>query len=242
MPDIVLKPIPKKTSIVEDVIKELSNYILEGIIAGTIKKGDRIPSERELSERLGIGRSTLREAIKVIAMMGLLEVRTGQGTFVTEGNSDFYAAPLAWGIIIAEKSIAELVEARLLLESEAVYLATIRASEQELQAIENAMITMREACEGGDIPTFVKADLAFHVSIANSAHNAVILQTLKAIRKLLEMWIGKVLVDMNAVKLTLVEHEEVYRGIVNKDPDVAREGIRNHLDLASKRLEKNIVK
>jgi len=241
MTNIVLRAIPKKTSIVEDVIKEISNYILEGIIDGTIKKGDRIPTERELSERLGIGRSTLREAIKVIAMMGLLEVRTGQGTFVTEGNSDFYAAPLAWGIIIAEKSIAELVEARLLLEGEAVYLATIRASEQELQAIENSMIAMREASEGGDISAFMKEDLAFHISIANAAHNAVILQTLKAIRNLLEMWIEKVLVNMSAVKLTLAEHEVVYRGIVSKDPDSAREGMRNHLDFASKRLEKNIV-
>ena len=74
MPDIVLKPILKKTSIVEDVIKEISNNILDGIIQGTIKIGDRIPSERELSEKLGIGRSTLREAIKVLAMMGLLSL------------------------------------------------------------------------------------------------------------------------------------------------------------------------
>jgi len=112
--DITLKPISQKTSIVEDVIQELSNYILEGIMRGSIKKGDRIPSERELSEKLGVGRSTLREAIKVLIMLGLLEVRNGQGTFITEGTSDFYAAPLAWGIIMGDKSIAELVEARLL--------------------------------------------------------------------------------------------------------------------------------
>lgn len=234
--DIALKPISRKTSMVEDVIKELSNYILEGIIRGTIKKGDRIPSERELSETLGIGRSTLREAIKVFTMMGLLEVRTGQGTFITEGGSDFYAAPLAWGIIISEKSIAELIEARLFIECEAVYLATMRASDQEHQDIEKAFLSMKSACEEENVRAFIEADVAFHLAIAKAAHNSVILQTLKAIRKLLEMWIEKVLVDMDTVRLTLSEHEAVYRGILNKNPEAAREGIRKHLNFAGKRL------
>lgn len=239
MPDIVLKPILKKTSIVEDVIKEISNNILDGIIQGTIKIGDRIPSERELSEKLGIGRSTLREAIKVLAMMGLLEVRTGQGTFITGGSSDMYAVPLAWSIIISEKSIAELMEARLLLECEAAYLSTIRASDQEVNEIEKAFIGMKAACEDGSIQAFIDENVAFHLSIAKAAHNSVILQTLKAIRKLLEMWIKKVHLDIDTAQLTLSEHERVYRCIVNKDPEGAREGIRTHLNLAIQRLRNN---
>jgi GntR family transcriptional repressor for pyruvate dehydrogenase complex len=236
-PDISLKSISKKTSIVEDVIQELSNYILEGIMRGSIKKGDRIPSERELSESLGVGRSTLREAIKVLIMLGLLEVRNGQGTYITEGTSDFYAAPLAWGIIIGDKSIAELVEARLLLDCEAAFLATTRANDVELREIETALLDMKEACENENIQKFIDGDVRFHMAIAKAAHNAVIFQTVKAIRKLLELWIEKVLIDMDTVRATLSEHDAVYKCILSKDAEGARERIRYHVNSAITRLQ-----
>lgn len=236
--DIPLKPIAKKTSIVEDVIREISDYILEGIMQGRIKKGDQIPSERELAERLGVGRSSLREAIKVLIMLGLLEVRSGQGTFITDGTSDFYAAPLAWGIIIGDKSIAELVEARLLLDSEATYLAAQRASSEDLREIEAAFKSMQAAAREGDVEKFIDMDVRFHLAIAKAAHNAVILQTVRAIRNLLELWIKKALMSPGAINITLEEHEKIYRCIMAKDPEGARKSIRDHVNFATKRLQR----
>lgn len=205
-------------------------------MAGKINKGDQLPSERVLSESLGVGRSTLREAIKVLIMLGLLEVKSGQGTFITNGTTDFYAAPLAWGLIIGEKSVAELVEARLLLDNETAYLAAKRATDEELHAIEVAFLNMDKACESCDREKFVEEDVNFHMAIAKAAHNAVLLQVTKSIRRLLKIWIEKVLIDADSLRVTQQEHEVVYRCILKKDAEGAREGIRQHINGATSRL------
>lgn len=234
--DATLKRIPKKSSLVEDVINVLSNFILEGLIEGTTHTGDRLPSERELSEKLGVGRSTLREAIKVLTMLGLLEVRTGQGTFVTDGASDFYSAPLAWGLIIGEKSITELIEARSLLDCEAAYFAALRATREELQELEQAFTGMQSAARDNDPVRFTEFDVKFHMVIAQSAHNAVIYQTIRTIRKLLELWIQKVLVDTESLSATLAEHEKVYQCVMDGDADGAKEAMHHHVVRAAERL------
>lgn len=234
--DSRLAPVPKKSSLVEDVIQVLSQYILDGLIDGSIGAGDRLPSERELAERLQVGRSTLREATKVLIILGLLEVRVGQGTFIADGSSDFYAAPLAWGLIIGEQSISELIEARSLLDCEAAYLAAQRATEDELQDIRDAYSAMRIASESNELMLVTEADVRFHMAIAVAAHNTVIYQTIRTIRRLLEIWIRKVLVDRDAVKVTLAEHEKVYECLMARDPVGAQNAMRAHVEEAAKRL------
>ncbi len=231
-----LRPIPKKISLVEDVIREISNYILEGILQGTIQTGSKIPPERELSESLGVGRSTLREAVKVLAMLGLLEVRPGQGTFVADGSSDFYAAPLAWGLLIGERSITELVEVRSLLDCEAASLAAQRATKEELENLGQDYERMRQAMIDGDPIQFAEADVRFHMSVALGAHNTVIFQTMRTIRRLLELWISKVLVDLESLSVTLDEHRQVYERICDGDANGAKEAMRRHVQAAADRL------
>lgn len=235
-----LRPIPKKVGLVEDVIQEISNYILEGILEGTVKIGSKMPSERELAQTLGVGRSTLREAVKVLTMLGLMEVRPGQGTFITDGSSDFYAAPLAWGLLIGERSIGELIEVRSLLDCEAARLAAQRATSAEVESLRLEYEKMTEAMENTDAVEFGAADVRFHLTIATAAHNAVVFQTMRTIRRLLEMWISKVLVDMESLSLTLDEHRDVYECIRNQDPDGAKEAMRRHVQAAANRLKKGL--
>jgi len=238
--DIALSPIPKKPSLVEDVIQELSNFILEGMIEGKLKLGDRLPSEREISDLLHVGRSTLREAMKVLTILGLLEARTGQGTFITDGSSDFYAAPLAWGLIIGEQSIAELIEARALLECEAASLAAVRATPEEREQLKQAFIDMQSAKERGDVQRFIDEDVRFHITLAKAAHNAVIFQTIKTIRRLLELWIQKVLVSAESLAETVEEHRTVVDAIRLHDAEQAKFAMQRHIGSATERL-KNVT-
>lgn len=231
-----LKPIPKKASLVEDVIKELSNYILEGIMEGTVMTGAKMPSERELSETLGVGRSTLREAVKVLTMLGLLEVKPGQGTFITDGSSDFYAAPLAWGLLIGERSIEELVEVRSLLDCESARLAALRATPDELDVLRTHYEEMVTACENEDAQAFADADVRFHLTVARAAHNAVILQTMRTIRRLLELWISKVLIDSESLEVTVNEHRKVYECIRDHNPVGSEKAMYHHVQRAANRL------
>lgn len=231
-----LKPIPKKASLVEDVIREISNYILEGILEGTITTGAKMPSERELSETLGVGRSTLREAVKVLTMLGLLEVKPGQGTFITDGSSDFYAAPLAWGLLIGERSIGEIVEVRSLLDCEAARLAALRATPDEVDMVRSHYEEMVAAHETCDAEAFADADVRFHLAVARAAHNAVILQTMRTIRRLLELWISKVLTNSESLAVTLDEHRSVYESIRDKKPEGSQEAMYRHVQAAADRL------
>jgi GntR family transcriptional repressor for pyruvate dehydrogenase complex len=220
------------------VIKELSTYITRGILEGNIKVGDQLASERDLSEMLSVGRSTLREATKVLTMMGLLEVRTGQGTFITNGHSDFYAAPLSWGLIIGEKSTKELFEARSLLDCEAAYYAAQRITDDELERLSGFFQEMQNARAKLDIEKLMAADVSFHMMIAEAAHNNVIFQMLKTIRNLLEVWIRYVFIDEKSMEDTTQEHERIFNSIVNKDPAGARDSMRYHISAGYERLQK----
>ncbi|SFE68769.1 FadR/GntR family transcriptional regulator [Succiniclasticum ruminis] len=235
---MTLKPISQKKSIVNDVIQELCNYILGGVMDGTIHKGDKIPSERELSEQLGIGRSTLREAIKVLVMLGLLEIRQGQGTYISEGNDGFYTAPLSWGLIIGFKSVSEIAEIRVILESEAARLATQRGGNQDMKQLDKIIANMHDAVEGNDVKAFTVADVEFHMTIVQATGNAAIVQMLKTIRRLLEIWIEKVLVDKSSMLITLKEHEAVYEHMRLGDAEGACEAMRKHISAAGMRLKK----
>lgn len=237
-----LNPIVKKSSIVEDVISELSNYILSGVIEGNMKTGDRLLSERELAEALGVGRSTLREAMKVLTILGLLEVKPGQGTYITDGASDFYAAPLAWGLIIGENSINELVEARSLLEGEAAALASIRASEDELQNMSNIYHKMEQAMVNKDPQAYLESDVEFHMWIAKCAHNSVITKLLSTIRNLLKLWIKKVLTDVQNIEKSFEEHSRIYHRLSERAAEEAKQAMLLHIESAARMLDQELGK
>jgi len=236
--DFKIKPVPARTSVVDDVVKSICDYILDGVMRGTIHKGDRIPSERELCKALGIGRSTLREAIKVLIMLGLLEIKKGQGTFVADSTTGFYTAPLAWGFIIGENSLEEIAEVRTLLESESAYLATQRADKESMRQIKDAYEGLSVAAEENDAERFTEMDVKFHLAIAQAAQNSAIFQMLSTIRRLLTIWINEVLVDYEALEITHKEHKKVYDCMRLGDAAGARAAMREHLEAAGLRLKK----
>lgn len=233
-----LGPISKKNNVVDDVIQELCNYILGGIMSGTFKKGDKIPSERELSELLNVGRSTIRESIKVLIMLGLLTIKPGQGTYIADGSDGFYSAPLSWGLIIGYKSIEEIIEVRILLESEAARLATIRCGSESMKTINEIIANMHRHLNNDDVKAFSAEDVKLHLTIAEAADNSAIYQMINTIRKLLEVWINRVLIDRDSMKITLQEHEAVYNCMRLGDANGAYEAMRKHIKAACMRLKK----
>lgn len=233
-----IKPVAKSISVVDNVIQNLCDYILGGLMNGSIKQGDKIPSERELSEQLNIGRSTLREAIKVLVMLGLLEIRKGQGTYISDGNSGFYTEPLAWGLIIGYKSIEEIIEMRVILESEAARLATQKGDKKDMEAMAHSIKNMTLALVNHDPEAFISADVSLHMVIAEAAHNSAIIQMIKTIRRLLKIWIEKVIVDDHSMEITIKEHEDIYKSIMLGDSEGAYLAMRKHIEAASNRLKK----
>src|SRR5918995_420129 len=123
MPDTFLTPVAR-TTLTADISRKLVTHLLRGDWG----EGHRMPPERELCQRLGVGRASLREALKALEIMGMIETRLGEGTFVC-ARSDFFARPLMWAITGSDISDArELVEARKLIEGEFAGVAAEQAT------------------------------------------------------------------------------------------------------------------
>ena len=107
-----------------------------------LKPGDRIPSEKQLCQRFGVGRTSVREALRSLAVMGVLESHMGDGTFVTEDGSRFMERSFQWGLLLNPKIVENLVETRLMLESHTAYLAATRSTVEDLEQVQRAVRRM----------------------------------------------------------------------------------------------------
>ncbi len=201
---------------------------------GEWSAGMRIPAERELCQMLETGRSSVREALKALEIMGMVESRLGDGTFVCD-RSRFLSAPLLLAIASSQDvEVRELAEARRLIESELAALAAQRATAEDLKRIGKRLDEM-EAAEG-DAELFLNADLAFHIAIAESAHNHILMNALELIRNLTCQWIREALRMPGVSKEALEQHKEIFLAIAKKQPEKARVAMATHVDAMSARL------
>jgi GntR family transcriptional repressor for pyruvate dehydrogenase complex len=227
MAQILLKPIPR-TTLSEALFEKLVGHVVNG----DWKAGDRIPSERELSEQLGIGRASLREALKALELLGMVESRVGDGTFVCP-RSDFLSRPLLWAITGADRSeLRELMEARLVLEENIAAFAAERATAEELRKIKAAIEEMRAHLD--DPAGSLEADMRFHVAIAEAAHNSILSNADQLARNLVAQWILLKHKIPGAAARSLGHHERIYDALRHRDPAAARKEMRNHIALSGR--------
>ena len=166
----VLKPI-EKTNVYEETVRQLRARLEDG----TWPPGSRLPSERDLAQGLNVGRSSVREALRMLQALDLVEIRPGEGTFVK-----LKAAPLAEAklrSLLQDKEVAQLYEVRELLELQTVTLAVERATPEDISAMESAVNRMADALQAGR--TCIDEDLEFHLALARAADNEVLSQILE---------------------------------------------------------------
>ncbi|HEU0005459.1 MAG TPA: GntR family transcriptional regulator, partial [Terriglobia bacterium] len=137
-----MRPV-NRNSLSDEIVEQLTGLISRGVL----KPGERLPSEKELCLKFGVGRTTIREALRSMAVMGILNGRVGEGTFVSADGQKYLEKALQWGLLIDRKSVNDLVETRLMLESETAYAAAARATEENLQEIEEALEGMRRSSD-----------------------------------------------------------------------------------------------
>ncbi|MFC6085592.1 FadR/GntR family transcriptional regulator [Sphaerisporangium aureirubrum] len=160
----------QRASLVDQVIEQLKDQIT----SGSWQMHAKIPTETVLAEQLGVGRNTVREAVRALTHAGLLECRQGDGTYV-RATSELSGA-MARRLRAAEH--LEILEVRRALEIEAAKLAAVRRTEGDIELIEAALKRRDQAwADGGD--TFVEADLAFHIAVVEATHNRVLIELYK---------------------------------------------------------------
>lgn len=204
------------------------------LIRGDWAEGERIPPERELCLHLGVGRASLREALKALEIMGMIETRLGEGTFVC-ARSEFFSRPLLWAITgSAQKEAGELIEARKLIEVELAGLAAERARPDDMQAIGHQLDAMEEAVH--DARRFQEADIEFHLAIGEAAHNRILLNALQLIRNLMREWISSAVAHDGTASEALEHHKKIFLAIAKRNASLARAAMLSHLETMGKYL------
>jgi GntR family transcriptional repressor for pyruvate dehydrogenase complex len=219
----------------ETVSTEIARRILTYLLAGNVEPGQRIPSERKLAEALGVGRSVVREALKSLTLLGLVDVRQGDGTYLRSTESDLLPQSIEWGLMLGQKRTADLVEARRHLEEILAGLAADRRSEEDLEYLRVHLAEMRASFDDPD--RFVAADIAFHMRVTEAARNETLGGVITGIRSLLQVWISRVMHSQDSYEPSLDEHIAVLAAIEAKDAVAARAAMRAHMDGAFQRLE-----
>jgi GntR family transcriptional repressor for pyruvate dehydrogenase complex len=232
VPSRHLQPIPR-TDLTQEIVKRLVNLILEE----GLKPGDRLPSERDLITQFSVGRSTLREAIRILSAIGVVRVSVGEGMSVGSGDLSLIARPLTLGLLIGEQSRNELIEARRLLEVELAGLAADRATEEETGKI-GAQLEVMRASQLTDPKRYARADLNFHLAIAAASHNHLLSNLLETLRHVLGTLIEKVVVhyDRNHMPQSFKVHVPIFDAIQKRDSKAARRAMAAHLDRLEERL------
>ena len=222
MPTDHLTPVTR-TTLTADIFRELVSQV----ISGAWKPGEKILPERQLGERLGVGRASLREALKALEIIGLIETRLGDGTYVCP-RSEFLSRPLLWAITSSsEAEIHELVEARTSLETELSGLAAERATGEDLKQIGVHLDQMERSTANPD--DFRQADIDFHLAVAEAAHNRIFINALLLIRNLLQQWIGSTLRVQGVAEKALQQHRAIFLAIAKKNSAAARAAMQEHL-------------
>jgi DNA-binding FadR family transcriptional regulator len=221
----------RRELLTDDIVKRVVNLILD---AGP-RPGDKLPSERELMVRLGVGRSSLREAIRTLAALGVVEVRVGSGLFVSDGESSVLTMPLSWGLLMGERTSQEVVEARRVVEVELAGLAAERGTEAEIATIAEKLTLMSVSLH--DAEAFARYDLEFHLAVARAAHNQVLHHVLDALRHVLRAWFVEVFPRRPDKTETIRNHEPILAAIRARDPIAARAAMSEHLASGARWLD-----
>jgi GntR family transcriptional regulator, transcriptional repressor for pyruvate dehydrogenase complex len=218
----------------EGPLAEITRALLGYLLSGEVPPGSKIPSERQLAEALGVGRSAVREAIKSLSLLGLLDVRQGDGTYLSRSGSDLLPRVIEWGLLLEEPRLADLLEARAEIEILVAGLAAARADEQAVAELRNSLQAMRDA--GEDVDAYVEADIAFHLQIAQAGGNEAFANILTSLRSLLRVWADRVLHHAGETHTSLAMHEPIVEAIAAGDEEAARAAMRAHMERAHRRL------
>ena len=191
-----------------------------------LKPGDALPTERELMQHYSVGRSSVREALRMLESKGLISAG-GSGAFVVADFRNPLNDSLSLLLAVEEGSLRELFEVRRILEGEAVALATDRGNESYLERMRAATELMREGLV--DREEYIEADVAFHLTIAEATQNRLILHLMHAIRDQLERALGSIYKIPGSPEQSIEDHGLIIAAMSEGRPDEARERMREHL-------------
>lgn len=210
--------------------EKIAENIKMMIVNKELLPGDKLPNEIEFSKELGVSRTTIREAIKILVVVNALEIRRGKGTFVST-NPGISDDPL--GLVFVKdkkKLVMDLFETRLIIEPELVALVCERATDEEIKIIESLGKEVEELILSGK--NHLDIDREFHKAIANASHNDVVKKIIPIINESIEFGYSATKNNMVINNAVVAAHRNIIKAIKLRDKDKARVAAKNHIEIA----------
>ncbi|MDM5196560.1 FadR/GntR family transcriptional regulator [Fictibacillus enclensis] len=220
--------------------EEVLDQIKKLLITKKLRIGQKLPNEIELSESMGISRSSLREAFKVLSVLGIIEGKSGEGTVIKQANPENLKSIMSLVAISRGLDTNELFEVRTILEMAAVSYTAARRTEKDLQEINNILLEMDDHFLKGNEEAQAHFDFLFHQSIVTASQNKMLLILVEVISDLLGEQIrttrSELATSPKVLKRFQEEHWSIYKAIKNKDSKEAQQIMSDHLTLAKAEL------
>jgi GntR family transcriptional repressor for pyruvate dehydrogenase complex len=215
----------KNRKVYEVVIEQIKNMVK----TGELKKGDKLPPERDLVEQLKVSRTSIREAIRALEILGLIECKQGEGNFIRKSFQQSLLEPLSIMFMLQESTPKEVIELRRILEIETASLAAKHIKEEKLTEIYNIVDTFKNST---DEKLNTELDQEFHFKIAEASENflLVIIDSFISNARL------RIMENRDNREILIQQHEAVYRALCKRDSKSAAEEMKKHLEFVSKTI------
>lgn len=212
-----------KGSISEIIVQRIT----DALISGELKPGDKIPTEVEFSEKLGVSRNAVREAVKVLVAFGVLEIRRSEGTFVVEEYNDKLLNPLVYGMILSEHSMEELLELKISIANSMLYLAILNAADEEVMKLREYGLEFKRVMNEvpADVDKIYEASKTFNEYLGEIAHNRMLQQLDNIIHKI----------------AAFTRHKAIEESLAQGRPDALPDNYLKEVDILEARDKKAIT-
>jgi GntR family transcriptional repressor for pyruvate dehydrogenase complex len=224
------------------VYLQIAEQLLAQIGTRHLKPGDTLPPERELTQSFQVGRSSIREALRMLESQGVIASANGGAFVVAEAANPLEASLRLLFRLDEQTGMHDLFELRRILECETAALAAERHGEEHLAKMDVAIDEMAASLEGaGRADAFVDADLRFHLALADATGNRLVVHSMQAVRDVLRRAIGSVYHVPQSPERAVVEHRRIRAAVAARDAVRAREEIRDHLARVEADVQKGVL-
>lgn len=222
---LAIRPV-RRSRISQQIVVQLCQMIRQG----QLKPGDRLPSERELSEQLQVSRASLREALRALEIAGIVAARQGGGTYIREVFDEGILSPLSLVLDASTDLVGDLWEVRSIFEPAVAFRAAIRAQADDIVALEQ-IVEEQHGFLGREMPNeaWLQSDRAFHIAVARASHNEVSVRVIRLINELLHEGRRHFATHADRREHAYIWHRDIFARIRACEPQEARDAMMQHL-------------
>ena len=232
---------PNNPSLRRPALNEvIRDYIKQYILDNRLSAGDALPPETQLVDQLGVGRSSIREAIKALQSLGIVEVRHGEGLYVREYNFDPVLETIGFAMQFNPKTLSELAQVRFFLEGAIIEDVVKRISEDDIKKLEKIMEVWRERLPISE--TFSDVDEEFHRTLYNIVDNQTLIKLLEVFWIAFENLDKRLVDDKQPVELDYQRHKAVLDAVKMRDSNLAHDRLMQHFKHLQDRIALGLSK